>query len=963
MDATLAARVGARVEGLFVVRTTTAWSVVVPDHRDPLPLEPSELRALIEESSPGLPWSTWTGSPVEQPLPLDAWVWPLRVVVARITSGGLLVEGLHGRQLLLDEVDLAVLEAMTDVDGSTVATIVDRVRGTDPARPARDDDVRRRLARLAAVGRVRWYPDSVAPPSDEVPVEAADDAPVEAVAVPTPVAEPAPQASGGTSARVLLRAAVTKARSQPFPGRDAVVATFRRYRPRAPEAVVAPPEPVVAPPEAVVAPLEAVVEPVPAEAAEPESLYLDDPRIGPAIAGRVPVYAPFRASHGPVLALGMLTAAARLHDDGRLNDRFEIRRTEDSDSFLADLATRSGPVIVLLSNYRWSTSLNLELAQRAAELNPEAVFIHGGPDTPKYDEDCARYFADHPRTVHVTVRGEGESAIIDILAALGEGDAPDVGRLSGVTGLSYRDPATGDVVRTPDRERTANLDSLPSPYLTGEFDHLAPRAFNDLTVFETNRGCPYGCTFCDWGSMTLSRIRMFDLDRVRAEMRWAAERGHPTWFIADANFGITGRDVDTVDSVAALRAGFGTPRFMSFNVAKNTAKHLVTIVDRLTAAGISTDVGLALQTNDDATLEAIRRQNINIENYLKLAVSFRQRGLPLLADLMLGLPGQTPASFLQDVQFVMDQQIRGRIWITQLLPNSPMNDPAYRAEHQIEAFPGGALRSTSSYTAEEQAGMFRVRQTYITLDAIGVLRHVMRYLQWDHGIPMSDTLMAVLNATERDPDRYPLLDWLLRYFDIYTVPPVGWRSFYLEVRRFVADELHIPPSPALDAVFALQEFLMPEVGRRFPDTLALAHDYVAYFRDASASLWSTGHPEPPERRLEDYPPALFTVYGDHLDRCGAGMTAHLESRVEDTAEFWTAYHLELDSPLVHTYGQVAGSGAFLGVMEQVEHFAARAPEPEPEPEQEPEQELDGEGGDATMVSVPVRLGRSTDAGR
>ena len=39
-------------------------------------------------------------------------------------------------------------------------------------------------------------------------------------------------------------------------------------------------------------------------------------------------------------------------------------------------------------------------------------------------------------------------------------------------------------------------------------------------IMETNRGCPYGCTFCDWGSATLSRVRKFDLDRVFAELEW-----------------------------------------------------------------------------------------------------------------------------------------------------------------------------------------------------------------------------------------------------------------------------------------------------------------------------------------------------------------------------------------------------------------------------------------------------------
>ena len=52
-------------------------------------------------------------------------------------------------------------------------------------------------------------------------------------------------------------------------------------------------------------------------------------------------------------------------------------------------------------------------------------------------------------------------------------------------------------------ERLHHLE-IPSPYLTGVFDDII--ANNPEYVFnatlETNRGCPFACTFCDWGSLT-----------------------------------------------------------------------------------------------------------------------------------------------------------------------------------------------------------------------------------------------------------------------------------------------------------------------------------------------------------------------------------------------------------------------------------------------------------------------------
>ncbi len=79
-------------------------------------------------------------------------------------------------------------------------------------------------------------------------------------------------------------------------------------------------------------------------------------------------------------------------------------------------------------------------------------------------------------------------------------------------------------MQTAARDRIADLDSLPSPVLTGLFDGFIPAGGERAgLILETNRGCPYGCTFCDWGSATLSRIRQFDLDRVFAELDWCAE--------------------------------------------------------------------------------------------------------------------------------------------------------------------------------------------------------------------------------------------------------------------------------------------------------------------------------------------------------------------------------------------------------------------------------------------------------
>src|SRR5439155_22402978 len=110
------------------------------------------------------------------------------------------------------------------------------------------------------------------------------------------------------------------------------------------------------------------------------------------------------------------------------------------------------------------------------------------------------------------------------------------------------------VVHTPDRERLKDLDVIPSPILSNLF--LAYEG-TPLGIIETNRGCPYSCTFCDWGSNIASKIRKFSIERVFAELEWCAQHQIAGVMCADANFGVFERDVEIAQKVADLKRQYG----------------------------------------------------------------------------------------------------------------------------------------------------------------------------------------------------------------------------------------------------------------------------------------------------------------------------------------------------------------------------------------------------------------------
>lgn len=575
------------------------------------------------------------------------------------------------------------------------------------------------------------------------------------------------------------------------------------------------------------------------------------------------------------LGLGMIVATAMAHDGGRLNEHFHFcpNWITDRDQII-EMAKE--PSVFLFSTYLWSYGHCLETAKLVKQINRANITVFGGPSTPKYEGDCKLFFRKYPY-VDVTARGEGEMTATLLLAALAgkvgselrEDGAPELSALADVAGLSYRD---GDhVVRTANRDRIADLNTIPSPFLTGLFDAYAKVPGIDV-IIETNRGCPYGCTFCDWGSATLSRIRKFDMDRVYAELEWCAKAGVKAIAPADSNFGIWSRDVDITRRVTELKKEYGAPSTFGVNFAKNTAKHLRTIIQLLIEADIFTYGVLSLQSMDEDTLDAIERQNIRLEKYEELATEFRAAGLPLFVDLMIGLPGQTPASFMNDLQECIDREVQIRIPITTMLVNSPMNDPDYRKKFRIVTAnspldPGVAalVVQTSTFTEQQYNEMRDLRLAVLLSEDLGVIRHLSRYVRAETGMREVDFFDGLQRAAAADPDRWPATALTMQVIPHIGVPPVSWRLFDDEILEYVTNVLGVADDSALRTVMTVQHALQPARDRELPVTLELEHDIADWHRRMIGAK-EAGHRRdwhdvvPP---LRSFPPATFVIDDRH----------------------------------------------------------------------------------------------------
>ncbi|MEL7209971.1 MAG: radical SAM protein, partial [Actinomycetota bacterium] len=351
----------------------------------------------------------------------------------------------------------------------------------------------------------------------------------------------------------------------------------------------------------------------------------------------------------------------------------------------------------------------------------------------------------------------------------------------GTPGATVR-ATDGAVTRGPDRPRLADLGEVPSPYRDGPLG-AAPAGAWPIASLETNRGCPYGCTFCDWGQDTMSRIRKFPMERVLADIEEIGRLEIPFVFVTDANFGIMRRDVEIAEALADVHDRTGWPRIVNATFTKNTNKYVIEIVRTWVAAGIQTEGVLSLQTEDAETLHIIGRDNIKTSRFDELLGEFQRQGLPVTTELIMGLPGSTLETFGRDLRRSWDRGVLARVYPAYLLPNSPMNEPAYRAAHGIEtAADGLTVQRTTSFSRDDWHEMRQLAFWWQALVNLGLLRQTLRFLEADHALDVVDVIHEIERAAGEEPARFPLLAFCGRFIDRFTVPPGGWPPLYDELR-------------------------------------------------------------------------------------------------------------------------------------------------------------------------------------
>ena len=336
-----------------------------------------------------------------------------------------------------------------------------------------------------------------------------------------------------------------------------------------------------------------------------------------------------------------------------------------------------GADVVGFSAYVWNIRLSLEIARRLKEERPDTLIVFGGPQVPDRAEEFLRA---HP-FVDVVCQGEGEQVFLAILENF------PARTWDGIASVSYL-RADGTFVSHPRAARLKDITVIPSPYLSGTFEPLMDAHPKEkwLILWETNRGCPFQCTFCDWGSAVAAKVTQFEMDRLLREVDWFSSKSIEFIFCCDANYGMLARDYDIAKYVAETKQRVGYPKALSVQNTKNSTERAYKVQKLLSDAGLNKGVALSLQSVDPGTLTAVKRQNISTEFFRELQRRFTRDRIETYSDLILGLPEETYESFVDGVSAVIESGQHNRIQFNNLsiLPNAEMGDVEYQKKFGME---------------------------------------------------------------------------------------------------------------------------------------------------------------------------------------------------------------------------------------------------------------------------------------
>jgi len=352
---------------------------------------------------------------------------------------------------------------------------------------------------------------------------------------------------------------------------------------------------------------------------------------------------------------------------------------------LEDSIYENPPDVLGLSNYVWSYRIGLEMFNLVRSHNSNVITVWGGPNFPQ-DLESQQIFMKNCSNIDFYVPIEGEVGFSNIVE-----EVLNISELDYKKEILFKKPIDGCISHNPDGSlqfsipeiRTKKLDEIPSPYLTGLMDKFFDGKLTPM--IQTNRGCPFTCTFCVDGADTVNRVNQFGLERVSSELNYIGE--HVTnnihsLHISDLNFGMYPRDLEICDGIVGIQKKYDYPRKVLSTTGKNKKERIIKAIEKLNG---TMSLTMSVQSMDEQILQNIRRSNISVDHMLALQPAIKKVGLVTDSEVILALPGETYQTQINTLKKLLIGKLDYiMVYTCMLLNGSELNTPEQRKKWNFQ---------------------------------------------------------------------------------------------------------------------------------------------------------------------------------------------------------------------------------------------------------------------------------------
>ncbi|MBU1031103.1 MAG: radical SAM protein [Nanoarchaeota archaeon] len=364
------------------------------------------------------------------------------------------------------------------------------------------------------------------------------------------------------------------------------------------------------------------------------------------------------------LALYYLKAYAYKFEDIKNNYEITIQDFQKKDTSLKDIIQTIisiKPQIIGFSCYIWNIKEILEVCVEIKKHCKKTSVWLGGPDVSE------EYL--HQEGVDLIIFGEGEETFYELLDySLKDKD------IKKIKGVAYK--KENEIYKNPSRELINDIDTIPSPFLTGIADLKTLKKY-DYLLFETRRGCTFKCAFCK-ESVKSNIIRYFSLERLEKEFDFLLKNN----LFIEIIDPFLNTSKDRLIKICKIIEKRNKNNIVWVPLIYNILNEETVLA--LKKANMNR-VEIGLQSTNLETLKNINKP-INLELFKEKILLFDDY-FTVHIDLIIGLPGDDFFKFVETLKFTSSLNKKILIELLSVDNNTPLRNNAkkFKMTFQKEA--------------------------------------------------------------------------------------------------------------------------------------------------------------------------------------------------------------------------------------------------------------------------------------